>query len=92
MSHKVRNWLADHNIDWEQDFPASSPDLNVIENVWKLITDKVNTRCPRTVQGLCKVIQQEWEKLDQKVICDLVMSMPRRLQAVLDVEGEITKH
>ena len=92
MSHKVRNWLADHNIDWELDFPASSPYLNVIENVWKLITDKVNTRCPRTVQGLCKVIQQEWDTLDQKVICDLVMSMPRRLQAVLDVEGEITKY
>ena len=43
-------------IDW----PSRSPDLNPVENVWKIFKQNVRKKLPQTLDELEDVIHQEW--------------------------------
>lgn len=75
-------------------WPANSPDLNPIEHLWHILRTNVNKRTPRPrrKQDLIEALQEEWAKLDLTVIGELIQSMPRRLQAVIDAKGGLTKY
>jgi hypothetical protein len=47
---------------------------------------------PRNEKDLTEVLQEEWEKLDIELVNKLCLSMLRRLQAVIDARGGITKY
>ena len=74
--------------------PAQSPDLNPIEHVWKRLKVGINKRPirPKNLVELWVALKEEWEKVDVSFINDLVKSMPRRAQAVLDANGGSTKY
>jgi transposase len=74
--------------------PSSSPDLNPIENLWHILRNNIRKRKvqPRNEEALTVALQEEWEKLDMELVNRLCLSMPRRLQAVIDAQGGITKY
>ena len=37
-------------------------------------------------------VQDEWDMIDPKVCQDLIQSMPRRVQAVIEAKGGSTKY
>ena len=45
------------------DWPAQSPDLNPIENLWKTLGEKVMARNPLNTEDLWKKLQDEWSKI-----------------------------
>jgi hypothetical protein len=47
---------------------------------------------PRSKQALIEALQEEWGKIDMEKVRNLCLSMPRRLQAVIDVKGGSTKY
>lgn len=48
----VKQFLLAVNID-VVDWPAQRPDLNLIENLWKIVGEKVMARKPVNVDNVC---------------------------------------
>lgn len=92
-SRIVLQCLEDNGIQ-TLPWPANSPDLNPIENVWAIIVKKlyqVNVRIQNAEQ-LTEQIQNIWEEIDPEYTRNLINSMPRRLQCVIDANGGATKY
>ena len=74
------------------DWPASSQDLNLIENAWDILQRGMSARPvqPRTLQELKYVLVAEWRLIQQNRIQTLIMSICRRRHAVIDACGRPT--
>jgi hypothetical protein len=87
----VKNWINSSDIQvllW----PAQSPDLNPIENLWGEIERALKGKEYKTKNGLFEAVQELWSNLPRAKIENLVKSMPRRCQAVLNARGYATKY
>lgn len=75
-------------------WPAKSPDLNPIENVWAWICREVyeDSRQFDHVDDLTEAIQHAWGRLSTNKLRDLIRTMPRRLGSVLMAKGAATKY
>ena len=60
-------FLADAGID-VMDWPAKSIDINPVENMWALLSDKVKKRDnpPRNLEELTVAPQEEWQVIPQR--------------------------
>jgi hypothetical protein len=74
------------------EWPAQSPDLNPIENLWALLDKSVSGRRPKTEDELFQILVEAWHNLDTSLLQALVESMPRRCQAVIENNGYPTKY
>ena len=70
----------------------NSPDINPIENIWGLMDVYIKEKEPRTKVELVAAVEEAWEKIPQSTIDNIINSMPRRIQAVIDNEGKWTKY
>jgi len=90
-SNLVRTWLFTNGISLLE-FPAYSPDLNPIENLWNDMARRVEARPASTIDELQDVIAEEWERTSPAYLRKLARSMPERCQAVIDAQGGHTKY
>ena len=86
-SRSTKKWLREQDFKPLDPWPANSPDLNIIESLWKVLKERVYRRSFRTLEGLFRIVKEEWEKIEMHEIRKLVLSMPNRLQQVLDCNG-----
>jgi transposase len=82
-----KSFFSDNGIT-VLDWPANSPDLNPIENIWSILKKKVERRVVNSKEALIKVIEEEWEKIDIGLIRKTIESMPRRLLQVVANGGK----
>lgn len=92
-AHCVDNFLEDHGIE-RMIWPAKSPDMNPIENVWGLLKRRISRliRPEDTIQDLENVLVREWDDLPQEYLDKCVLSMRRRTQACVRSMGSHTKY
>ncbi|GBO15293.1 Transposable element Tcb1 transposase [Araneus ventricosus] len=71
------------------EWPAASPDLSPIENIWRILKRNMAQRRPRNIQQLQDYLRQEWEKISTDTLNRLVSFMPERLAAVIRRKGDV---
>ena len=76
------------------DWPAYSPDLNPIENLWSHIVRNIYAggKTYDNVDELWEAIQQCWENIPKKIIKSLVKSMRNRMVNLLENGGRTLKY
>jgi hypothetical protein len=89
----AKAWFQDNGVEvllW----PAQSPDLNVIEQLWTHLKRRLcdYQTPPAGILELWERIEEQWNSIDPKVCQDLIQSMPRRVQAVIQAKGGYTKY
>lgn len=73
-------------------WPAQSPDMNPIENVWRELKKRVEYMKPTTKDELLAAIQHCWKEIDAEFCQKLVESMPKRITEVIKARGGATKY
>ena len=75
-------------------WPPFSPDLNPIETVWNLMKDWIQNHYPDdklSYKVLRQAVMEAWEAVGWQQLEDLLVSMPRRCEAVIAANGMYTK-
>lgn len=95
--HAARSTVAffrEHGIHLFNNWPAKSPDMNIIENMWSILARKVyqNGRQFQNQSELKEAIEAAWENISQGQIQSLFKSLPRRILALYDAKGKHTKY
>ena len=87
--HQQRGLLA-YLLPWM----ACSPDLNLIEGVWRLMKGRINRRipCPQTNEAMKAAILEEWNAVDEDDLNYLVLGMADWVSAVRNSHGGHTKY
>lgn len=73
-------------------WPANSPDLNPIENVWRLLKYRVSRRFPHTEEELKRYLLEEWAKIECNDYKKYIREMRDRCWAVIQANGGHTKY
>ncbi|GFT91277.1 transposable element Tcb2 transposase [Trichonephila clavipes] len=70
-------------------WPVRSPDLNPIKNVWDALGRQVAGRNypPTNKNTLIRALTEEWDKLPQQLLDNVVQSMVRRVECCITLHG-----
>lgn len=89
VSFKTREYLERKRII-SLKWPAMSPDLNPIENVWGLMSQTVyeGKKTYKNTTDLWEAVKAAWYSIPVGTICNLYDSLPGRIIKVIEEKGE----
>ena len=91
-SASTQKFLDDNHICVLSDWPAQSPDLNIIENLWSVLKLKVRQRNVNCKDDLWTIIREEFYGIHNDVVIHLYESITKRLRKVVQVKGHNIKY
>lgn len=92
-SKETKEWLNKNKID-VIDWPANSPDMNPIEDLWGILVRKVfeNARQYYTIADLKKSVEKCWNEIASNQLHQLIDSMPNRIYELILKKGGNTEY
>ena len=93
VSQSTRQWFQRRQITLLE-WPACSPDCNPMENLWGALVRHVyaEKRQFETTETLREAILASWHAIDEKIIRNLVESMPNRIFELVKCQGSAIKY
>lgn len=96
----VQDWFQEMGIELVA-HPPYSPDLNPIENLWKILKAKIIELYPELIimrdndstrQHLILAAQEAWDMLEDEMLETLALGMQKRVDAIKNARGWYTKY
>lgn len=81
-----KSCFNDHGVA-ALDWPANSPDLNAIENLWAVVKKKTRDTRHNNADDLKAAIKVTWLSMTHTQCHGLVGSMPRHIDAAIHAKG-----
>lgn len=86
-AHIVKNWFSESEVEYIPDWPANSPDISPIENLWAIVKGKLRNEDTSTVTSLESALRRAWSSISMETVMKLADSVPGRLQEVRKRKG-----
>ena len=74
------------------DWPANSPDLSPIENLWGIVERRVQAAGCKTFAEFKATLKKEWNQVSKGLCKNLMGSMKRRLEECISRGGKRTSY
>ncbi len=92
----TKSWFNDHGVT-VLDWPANSPDLNPIENLWGIVKRKMRDTRPNNADELKATVKETWASIPPQQCHKLITSMPRQIffcyqQFFIFIFSQTTQH
>ncbi len=84
----TKSWFNDHGVT-VLDWPANSPDLNPIKNLWGIVKRKMRDTRPNNADDLKATVKETWASIPPQQCHKMITSMPRRTEAVIKAKGAL---
>ena len=70
-------------------WPANSPDLSPIEQLWSILGNKLEEMKPqpKNIASLERALTNAWKLITKETLQNLIQSMSSRIQAVIEAKG-----
>lgn len=86
-SQQAQASMTTHNVPLMEDFPPQSWDINIIENVWGVLNNKLLGKRGNSNDIWRRKIIKAWDEVEQHTINTLVDKVPSRMEEIIKKEG-----
>jgi len=91
-SFSTLEFLNNKKVCLLSNWPAQSPDLNIIENMWAELKKRLIKYHPIQMENLWEVIEKEWYSIPNDYVIELYKSLPKRINHVIKNKGLHSKY
>ena len=88
VSEATQQFIKEKKINELKDWPALSPDLNPIENVWGIIKMELEKKDLERKNELIEAVKETYNQISEDTIFNLVESFKRRMIKCIENNGD----
>ena len=90
-ARSTKDWMRERKIE-VLPWPACSPDLNPIENLWGIKKRLLEKMSPDNVDSMLDKIHEIWDSVEHELLKSLIDSMPTRIEQCIARNGGLTDY
>lgn len=84
-------WLEQNKVTWIRDWPANSPDLNPIEEIWKEVNRELAERgVPQSTAEIKQMVEEIWRDYPMSKVNNHVMSFMSKCKTCVKNRGGLS--